>query len=324
MKKLAFEKIKIIISLFLTFVLCFLSASATFADAVTSQSKVKKVIVYDGSKKKIIETKGSNFGKILKDLEKPLGTYDKYWTSTESVENGSLLYVERAVPVTVVENGKFKVIYTTQQTVQGVLNDAGYDWRSVMSTEDALTKVTRNMVIHVVPYTVRTVERVENAPCEYERWYDSSLGADETVIVKEGTPGKRQVEVEEFLSDGKVIRSGIIKEETIEEGTKGIIRTGNKEGTVGWVTTMNATAYHPSDGNGLGITATGTRAGYGTVAVDPSVIPLGTRVYIPQYGDAIAADTGGAIKGNKIDLCMETFEECYNFGRQDVEVFIAY
>ena len=47
-------------------------------------------------------------------------------------------------------------------------------------------------------------------------------------------------------------------------------------------------------------------------------------MYIPQYGDAIAADTGGAIRGNKIDLCMETFEECYNFGRQDVEVFIAY
>lgn len=325
MKRLKQEKTKIIISLYLIFSLSFIPATDILADVLSSsETDMKKVVVYDGREKKIVETKDRHFQKILGQLDKPMGAHDTYWTSTEEVKDGSILCVERAVPVILVEGGKTKTVYTTQQTVQGVLNDAGYDWRTMMSLEEGLTKVRKNMVIHVVSYTVRTVERVESAPCEYDRWYDSSLAANESVIVQDGTPGKRHVEVEEFVSDGKVIRSAVVKSDTLEEGKKGILRTGNKEGTIGWVTTMNATAYHPSDGNGLGITATGTKAGYGTVAVDPNVIPLGSRVYIPQYGDAIAADTGGAIKGNKIDLCMETYEECYQFGRRDIEVFIAY
>ena len=86
--------------------------------------------------------------------------------------------------------------------------------------------------------------------------------------------------------------------------------------------TMEATAYIPSDGGGSGITATGMVAQHGVIAVDPQVIPLGTRVYIPGYGVAIAADTGGAIRGNRIDLCMNTYREAINFGRGDVEVYI--
>ena len=86
--------------------------------------------------------------------------------------------------------------------------------------------------------------------------------------------------------------------------------------------TMEATAYIPSDGGGSGITATGMVAQHGVVAVDPQVIPLGTKVYIPVYGVAIAADTGGAIRGNRIDLCMDTYHEAISFGRGDVEVYI--
>lgn len=85
---------------------------------------------------------------------------------------------------------------------------------------------------------------------------------------------------------------------------------------------MEATAYLPSDGDGEGITATGLEARHGIVAVDPDVIPLGTRLYIPGYGFAIAADTGGAINGEIIDLCMESYDEAMEFGRRDVEVFV--
>lgn len=85
---------------------------------------------------------------------------------------------------------------------------------------------------------------------------------------------------------------------------------------------MEASAYLPSDGNGAGITATGIIARRGVVAVDPDVIPLGTKVYIPGYGTAVAADTGGAIRGNKIDLCMESYGEAINFGRRSVDVYI--
>ena len=88
------------------------------------------------------------------------------------------------------------------------------------------------------------------------------------------------------------------------------------------VMSMEATAYLPTDGSGTGMTATGIPATYGVVAVDPGVIPLGTRLYIPGYGEAVAADTGGAINGYKIDLCMESYEECMNFGRRTITVYV--
>ncbi|MBQ7477205.1 MAG: 3D domain-containing protein [Selenomonadaceae bacterium] len=88
------------------------------------------------------------------------------------------------------------------------------------------------------------------------------------------------------------------------------------------VMSMEATAYLPSDGGGSGMTAMGIPATYGVVAVDPSIIPLGTRLYIPGYGMAIAADTGGAIVGYCIDLCMESYAEAMDFGRRVVTVYV--
>jgi uncharacterized protein YabE (DUF348 family)/3D (Asp-Asp-Asp) domain-containing protein len=94
--------------------------------------------------------------------------------------------------------------------------------------------------------------------------------------------------------------------------------------------TMVATAYDPGPAStgkspghpAYGITASGMRAGYGVVAVDPRVIPLGTRLYIPGYGNAVAGDTGGAIKGNRIDLGYATYGEAIRYGRQTVTVYV--
>ncbi|TMJ11900.1 MAG: hypothetical protein E6H02_06415 [Bacillati bacterium ANGP1] len=60
----------------------------------------------------------------------------------------------------------------------------------------------------------------------------------------------------------------------------------------------------------------------GVVAVDPSVIRLGTRLHVDGYGDAVAGDTGGAIRGYRIDLCFNTYEEAMQFGRRPVTVYI--
>ncbi len=91
---------------------------------------------------------------------------------------------------------------------------------------------------------------------------------------------------------------------------------------------MIATAYTPSirgcDGcTGTGYTFTGRKAGYGSAAVDPRTIPLGTWLYIQGYGYALADDVGGAIKGNKIDLCFNSYKQAIDFGRKDVKVFIV-
>ena len=286
--------------------------------------EVKQVTVYDGSQKKTISTKSNTFKQVLSEMQVNLDAHDTFWTSTEGVKDGAVVVVERALPVTIVSAGKTKSLFTTQQTIQGVLHEAGFDWKKMMSIEDGMTKVRKDMQIHVVPYTAKKVTRKEALRIHYNRWYDSTLKPDEEIVVQEGIPGEREVELDEFVSNGKVVKTKVGHARVLKEGVPGVIKTGNPEGAIGTVLTMHASAYHPSDGDGYGITATGTKAGHGTVAVDPSVIPLGSSVFIPNYGYAVAADTGGAINGNRIDLCMETFEECYNFGRQSVEVFVNY
>jgi 3D (Asp-Asp-Asp) domain-containing protein len=80
--------------------------------------------------------------------------------------------------------------------------------------------------------------------------------------------------------------------------------------------TVSATCYDLS-----GRTATGMPVGHGVVAVDPSVIPLGTQMYVPGYGNGVAADVGGAIKGDVIDLWM-TPSECAAWGRRTVTITV--
>jgi 3D (Asp-Asp-Asp) domain-containing protein len=84
---------------------------------------------------------------------------------------------------------------------------------------------------------------------------------------------------------------------------------------------MIATAYTADSAGGDGMTAIGRRAGRGIVAVDPSVIPIGTRLYIPGYGFAVAGDTGGAIVGHRIDLGFDSVRDALLFGRRDVTVY---
>ena len=90
----------------------------------------------------------------------------------------------------------------------------------------------------------------------------------------------------------------------------------------GTVISMTATAYTRYDEGCTDYTYRGNYLRRGLVAVDPSVIPLGTKLYIPGYGNAIADDIGGAIKGNRIDLAMDTLDEAFQFGVRSVDVVI--
>ena len=85
---------------------------------------------------------------------------------------------------------------------------------------------------------------------------------------------------------------------------------------------VSATAYSAHDPGNGNRTATGTLVRRGVIAVDPSVIPLGTRVFIPGYGEAVAEDIGGGIHGQRIDVAFDTHAEALMFGRQDIEIFI--
>lgn len=127
----------------------------------------------------------------------------------------------------------------------------------------------------------------------------------ETVIVNED--GEEVVET-------KVVETVVSSSPTVE--VDGVSYAYNKSLSV------VATGYTPYDPGCNGITATGVAAKRGIIAVDTSVIPFGTKIYIPGYGVGIAADRGGAIKGNKIDLCYDTVKEALSWGRRTVTIFI--
>ena len=157
---------------------------------------------------------------------------------------------------------------------------------------------------------------------QYERV--DTLPKGEEKVLQEGTVGLDEVEEEIHYKQGDVIDTKELQRKTITPMQPKVVQVGTREVEVSRsydrvreVITMEATAYLPTDGG-----ATGIRARHGVVAVDPNVIPLGTRVYIPGYGEAIAADTGGDIVGNRIDVVLEDYGSAMQFGRRTVDVYI--
>ncbi|MBO6179306.1 MAG: peptidoglycan-binding protein [Selenomonadaceae bacterium] len=127
---------------------------------------------------------------------------------------------------------------------------------------------------------------------------------------------KTAVAVAKFQRKCGIWSSGIVNKETREAiETRPAKRAGK-------TITMHATAYSPQDPGVGKYTATGARVRKGIVAVDPKVIPLGTKLYIEGYGEAVAADVGGGIKNYVIDIAFDTHSEAIAFGRRNVVVTI--
>ena len=141
---------------------------------------------------------------------------------------------------------------------------------------------------------------------------DSSLAMGETKVVQEGAAGKKVIQIKTILHNGqKYAVENIVVSETkpIEEvlAVHPSILAKTIEspyGTLKYTGKLNvwATSYDPFCPGCNQTTSIGLKAGFGVIAVDPKIIPLRSKVYIPGYGIAIAGDTGGSIKGNKIDL----------------------
>jgi 3D (Asp-Asp-Asp) domain-containing protein len=177
----------------------------------------------------------------------------------------------------------------------------------------------------------RIVDETIEYPVKYE--FDRNLGRGRVKKVQNGFDGELYQRFTVLHINGKPVLKSLLEERKKEvipavflmgpQGFQGSRGAGSFERAK--VMTMESTAYTPSAGRGSRATfrtATGRRAAYGVVAVDPRVIPLGTLVFVEGYGFAIAADTGGAIKGNKIDVCIESYREAIQWGRRDVKVHI--
>ena len=268
--------------------------------------------------------------KILQQAGITLSPEDEIRLSTTNVASGTVIEVFRAVPVTVIYQGKNINLLAAKPTVREVANQAGIPQDKVKLMPGDDTKPVTGMNIKAITLSEKIEE--QEIPDLYQviRQPDPTLekGVEETV--QAGENGLKKATVRVRFEDGVKVSADVLSEvvavsskpQIIRVGTRDMVDTSRGAMRFSGVRYMEASAYLPTDGSPQGLTATGIAAGHGIVAVDPDVIPLGTEVYVPGYGMGLAADTGGAIVGDKIDLCMESASEAWRFGRRTVKVYI--
>lgn len=190
-------------------------------------------------------------------------------------------------------------------------------------------------VIDTVHYTIKSGDTLENIATAFEVKVEELVGWNESLSEETHLQIGDEINIEtdldpETIDPQKVVWESEeqVKEETIlsespatEENIEGSsLNTSNAEETI----TVVATAYSRNQPSLTNITATGIdlRENSQVIAVDPNVIPLGSKVYVEGYGEAIAGDTGSAIIGNRIDLHMESMDQSFAWGIQEVELTI--
>jgi 3D (Asp-Asp-Asp) domain-containing protein len=164
---------------------------------------------------------------------------------------------------------------------------------------------------------------------------DESLEKGREKTLTQGKKGLVSKQFEVLVENGKEVSRKLISEQKIAEKQDKVVAVGTKDVSLqvsrgadesGTEYYVSATAYTAFCNGCSGNTATGlnlrANPNMKVIAVDPSVIPLGTKVYVEGYGYAVAADTGGAIKGYKIDVFMPTNQDCYRWGRKKVKIKI--
>lgn len=230
-------------------------------------------------------------------------------------------------------NAEYK---TSQKTVEKALLENGIKLDETdMVVPDRDVSVTDGMQITVTRVEERLVSMINELPFERENQTDSNLPNGTQKTVQTGRSGREEVTVKERYENGTLVSRETVRAEIIEApvsqitavGTGKIASRGGASFRYHTTLTMLATAYGPGpEDNGQwagGPTADGVHyVERGIAAVDPAVIPLGARLYVEGYGFAVAADTGGAIKGNRIDLAFGTRQEALQYGMKDVIVYI--
>jgi 3D (Asp-Asp-Asp) domain-containing protein len=274
----------------------------------------------------------------------------------ERIKDNMVIELARAVPVTIVADGKETVVKVAAATVGEALSKTGLQIGADDRVEPAvdhvlqsgdtirLTRITRTKLVQQTEITYREIRRG-----------NAVLDRGESRVVRQGVRGIREDTVEVTLEDGIEVRQRLIasrlirpkQDRIVEYGENNLLSRGGRTISFTRVLQMEATAYCPGtagsgcpfdeDGASLctgryndGYTATGRRAVAGNgraenphiVAVDPQIIPLGSRLYIEGKGFALAADVGGAIVGNRIDILFDRHEAARNFGRRTLRVYL--
>ncbi|MGI5824772.1 MAG: 3D domain-containing protein [Bacillota bacterium] len=284
-------------------------------------------LVVDGEKD-VYRTEAITVGGFLEEQEIEVKPEDEISAELNSfIEDEQTIEINTAVEMTVVDGGQTYKVTAQPGTVESVLNTTGHarganDWVSPALNSWAGEGAV--ITVHRISYAQATVN--ETIEPEVVKKADSSMPAGTTDILQAGVPGVDSVLYESVYRDGVKIMDTELSRTTIQEAEDKIVAVGTKsaEAHAAGVSnysqclTVSATAYTHTGNR----TATGTVARVGVIAVDPRVIPLGTKVYVEGYGFATAEDTGGAIKGNRIDIFLNSNSECINWGRRSVKVYI--
>lgn len=229
--------------------------------------------------------------------------------------------------VRILVDGQTIETHTTATNPEGILDRAGIqlnekDEYYAKKTGNGTEIIVQRAVPAVIEYNGTKEQVLTSRATVGEALSDLGYNVNDYQVVP-GLDTKVQENINIKLEDSAAVKAAAAARKAEEERLRNqIIETSRGAVRYTHAMTMEASAYLPTDGGGSGVTASGMRAQRGVVAVDPRVIPLGTRLYIPGYGDAIAADTGGAINGHMIDLCMESYGEAMQFGRRHVTVYV--
>ncbi|MCX8130789.1 MAG: 3D domain-containing protein [Clostridia bacterium] len=314
------------------------------------QNLKKEVVINDNGKTVILKTMKNTVGEVLEQNGTRLSSDDfislPLGAKLQKIRKNEI-YIKRAIPIFVTVDGQEHKIMTYRDTVKDALVNSplkltdmdrlvGASFGDLVS-KDMKVKVVRvreELISEKTAIAYKTLSRENN-----------HLDKGKQVVVKDGKEGIREKKFRVVFEDGKEVLKELLKDSIIMAPINQIVEFGtimNFKTSRGDVVrykkeiNMRATAYtasfadtgkHPGD-PGFGITYTGVRAKRGIIAVDPKVIPLGTKVYIegvgntPDYGFAVAADIGSAIKGNKIDLYFDDSGTVDRWGVRKVKVYI--
>lgn len=316
-------------------------------------------IITDGDLVKVHRSYSSDPTEVLDEVGIELSEDDTY---TTTVENGvKRITVQRMQMVTVLHHGKQTVTGTYGETVGALLGRMGIELapNDVLSCE--LDSPTQDgLFVSIVRKDIETVTERETVPFETRRYEDPALAPGESVVITEGVDGVVEYQIQIVRENGREVSRQVIGETVLQEAVTQVVVCGVERSITeqpdepdhlfpdgcsgdvigdGVITTasgqtytytatltVSATAY--SCEGSVGHTYSGTVARVGAIAVDPKVIPLGTKMYIVSndgqyvYGYCVAEDIGGGIKGNKVDLYFDTFDECWEFGVRTCTVYI--
>lgn len=315
-------------------------------------------LINDGGRVWIHSTYATDPADILLEAGLTLGEDDTY--TTEPGQVMPEITVQRKQLVTILQGSKTMEVISYGETVESLLNRL-----DLILPEDAVLSVSPDsmtsdgLVIQISRSTQMEQTYTTVIPFKTVYCYDASLEEGQEVILTAGVDGQMmRTEVASYV-DGKEVSRTLKSETVIREPVDQLIAIGTyveqpgqsempsepvKPGmpviSDGVIITpdgeyltytgslaVTATAYHNSDPGCTIYTAIGTLCRVGAIAVDPRVIPLGTRMYIVSddgqyiYGVAVAEDTGKSIKGNKIDLYFDSVAECNTFGIRGCTVY---